>query len=94
MEDELDAISRGEMSHLDYLRTFYFGNEHPGLKQLLQDKVERDRRPGRVPHLAGQAARANGDEAEEIFVRVGRYGPFLEQGERRASLPEGCRPTN
>ena len=39
MEDELDAISRGEMSHLSYLRTFYFGNEHPGLKQLLADKL-------------------------------------------------------
>ena len=40
MEDDLDAISRGEMNHLDYLRMFYFGNEHPGLKQLLQDKVD------------------------------------------------------
>ena len=25
---------------------------------------------------------------EPIFVRVGRYGPFLEQGERRASMPD------
>ena len=41
MEDELDAISRGEMGHLDYLRTFYFGNDHPGLKQLLADKLTR-----------------------------------------------------
>ena len=25
---------------------------------------------------------------EEIFIRVGKFGPFLEQGERRASLPD------
>ena len=28
----------------------------------------------------------------EVFVRVGRYGPFLEQGERRASIPEQTPP--
>jgi len=33
-----------------------------------------------------------GPEAEEIFVRVGRYGPFLEQGGRRASLPDKLPP--
>ena len=29
---------------------------------------------------------------EPIFVRVGRYGPFLEQGERRASMPDETPP--
>ena len=28
----------------------------------------------------------------EVFVRVGRYGPFLEQGDRRASIPEQTPP--
>ena len=40
MEDELDAISRGELSHLEYLNRFYFGNDHPGLKELLKNKVD------------------------------------------------------
>ena len=70
MEDELDAISRGERDHLDYLTAFYFGNGTPGLKQLLENKVERDRRPRRQPHLARHAARA----ASRSIVRVGRYG--------------------
>ena len=88
MEDELDAISRGEMGHLDYLRHFYFGNGHPGLKQQLEEQGRRDRRPRRQPHPAS-ASRPGGPE---VFVRVGRYGPFLEQGERRASLPDKMPP--
>ncbi len=91
MEDELDAISRGEMNHLDYLRTFYFGNEHPGLKQLLADKVgEIDARD--VCRISLGKPPGRGAEAKEVFVRVGRYGPFLEQGGRRASLPDKLPP--
>lgn len=104
MEDELDQISRGEMSHVDYLRMFYFGNDHHGLKQLLADKLNeieaRDvcrislGRPiagqtGNQPESGQNDTRSAG---EEVFVRVGRYGPFLEQGDRRASLPEGMPP--
>jgi DNA topoisomerase-1 len=87
MEDDLDAISRGESGHTAYLHDFYFGNGTPGLKRLLQDKVEEiDARDiGRI--LIGKAP--NG---ETIFVRVGRYGPFLEQGDRRASLREEMAP--
>ena len=33
-----------------------------------------------------------GPHREEVFVRVGKYGPFLEQGERRASIPDGLPP--
>ena len=91
MEDELDAISRGEMNYVDYLRTFYFGNEHPGLKQLLADKIDEiDARA--VCRISLGKPEGEGPEAEEIFVRVGRYGPFLEQGERRASLPDQLAP--
>jgi DNA topoisomerase I len=88
MEDELDAISRGEMDHREYLRTFYFGNDHPGLKQLLENKTnEIDARDVcRIP--LGKPAGEKGDRGAEIFIRVGRYGPFLQQGERRASLPD------
>ena len=87
MEDELDAISRGELGHLDYLRSFYFGNDHPGLKAQVENKVSEidARNVSRV--LIGQPA-----GQEQVFVRVGRYGPFLEQGERRASLPDRMPP--
>ena len=87
MEDELDAISRGEIGHIDYLSTFYFGNENPGLKKQLENKVEQidAREVSRV--LIGKP-----EGADEIFVRIGKFGPFVEQGERRASLPENQAP--
>ena len=37
-------------------------------------------------------ALARPQDQEEIVVRVGRYGPFLEQGTRRAAIPEGIAP--
>ena len=58
-----------------------------GLKQQLENKVEqidaRDVSRVTIGQPEGQ---------EPIFVRVGRYGPFLEQGERRASLPDSIAP--
>ncbi|MEX2114402.1 MAG: type I DNA topoisomerase [Pirellulales bacterium] len=87
MEDDLDAISRGESEHTDYLRAFYFGNGKPGLKKLLADKSEAiDARD------VGRIFIGTPDGGEPIFVRVGRYGPFLEQGERRASLRDEMAP--
>ena len=91
MEDDLDAISRGEAQYLDYLESFYFGDGSPGLKKQLEQKVDEiDAReissfeigvPDTGPH-----------KGVPIYVRVGRYGPFLEQGERRATLPPDLPP--
>ena len=87
MEDQLDAISRGEEEHVRYLRRFYFGNGRSGLKQQLLHKVDEiDARD-----VSRIAVSKPGDEPP-IFVRVGRYGPFLEQGDRRASLPDKLAP--
>jgi DNA topoisomerase-1 len=88
MEDELDAISRGELGHVEYLRRFYFGNGDPGLKDLLASKVDevdaRDVCTIPIETPPGE---------DPVVVRVGRYGPYLQQGEdRRASLPEGLPP--
>jgi len=88
MEDDLDAISRGERAHVEYLQGFYFGNGKPGLKQELANKVDqidaRDISRIRIGRPEGSS--------DDIFVRVGRYGPFLEHGERKASLPDETPP--
>jgi DNA topoisomerase I len=88
MEDELDAISRGELGHVDYLRRFYFGNGDTGLKERLENKVDE------VDARAVCTIPIGTPEGEEpVVVRVGRYGPYLQQGEdRRASLPEDLPP--
>ncbi|MGH7557962.1 MAG: type I DNA topoisomerase [Gemmatimonadota bacterium] len=88
MEDELDAISRGELGHVDYLRRFYFGNGDTGLKELLENKV--DEVDARAVCTIPIGTPEGG---EPVVVRVGRYGPYLQQGEdRRASLPEDLPP--
>jgi DNA topoisomerase-1 len=91
MEDELDAISRGELEHVDYLARFYFGNDHPGLKAQLENKTDQinARDVSQIPISRPQHEKA---DAPPVYVRVGRFGPFIEQGDRRASLPEDMAP--
>ena len=90
MEDDLDSISRGEAEHLEYLTQFYFGNGRPGLKQQLENKVEEI--DARAVSRFSLGTPETGEHQEEVFVRVGKYGPFIEQGERRASIPEDLPP--
>ena len=88
LEDELDAISRGEREHVDYLKDFYFGGDKPGLKAQVQDKVsEIDARDISRFTLATPSG-----SDEPIYIRVGRFGPYLQWGERRASIPDGIAP--
>ncbi|WP_442481758.1 type I DNA topoisomerase [Aeoliella sp. SH292] len=87
MEDDLDAISRGERAHVEYLESFYFGNGKPGLKKQLEHKVDEIDARGISRILIGKP-----ENGEEVYVRVGRYSPFVEQGEQTASLPEDLPP--
>ncbi|HEX3599696.1 MAG TPA: type I DNA topoisomerase, partial [Lacipirellulaceae bacterium] len=87
MEDDLDAISRGEREYVDYLNSFYFGNGTPGLKPQLEHKGEEiDARS------ISRITIGTPEGGEPVYVRVGRYSPFVEQGERTASLPEETPP--
>jgi len=90
MEDQLDEISRGEFEHVTYLKNFYFGNGRPGLKKQLDHKLQEvDPRDLSRFSLGKPAA---GPHREEIIVRVGKFGPFLEHGERKASIPQDLPP--
>ncbi|MCA9267147.1 MAG: DNA topoisomerase I, partial [Planctomycetales bacterium] len=75
MEDELDAISRGEMEQSKYLGDFYFGNDAPGLKKQLENKIEEI--DARLASRFSLGKPEGNEAAEEVFVRVGRFGPFL-----------------
>ena len=78
MEDGLDAISRGELDSLPFMKEFYFGSDNQnGLVNMLDDKVD-----------IGKACSVQlEDKDEPIEVRVGQYGPFIRQGENRKSVP-------
>jgi DNA topoisomerase-1 len=87
MEDDLDAISRGEREYVEYLNSFYFGNGTPGLKPQLENKSEEiDARS------ISRIEIGTPEGGETVYVRVGRYSPFVEQGDRTASLQEETPP--
>nr|WSX77738.1 type I DNA topoisomerase [Streptomyces sp. NBC_00899] len=102
MEDDLDRIARGEAQSVPWLRRFYFGAEDPGaaaaspgsdgdhlggLKELVEDLGAIDAREI-----------SSFPVGEGIVLRVGRYGPYVEKGERgeddhrRADVPDDLPP--
>ncbi|MER6692585.1 type I DNA topoisomerase [Streptomyces minutiscleroticus] len=104
MEDDLDRIARGEAQAVPWLRRFYFGEgaavaggaadagngdgDHlGGLKELVTDLGAIDARE------VSSFPVGNG-----IVLRVGRYGPYIERGEKdsenhqRADIPEDLAP--
>ncbi len=87
MEDDLDAISRGEQDSIKYLEQFYFGDETPGLKKQLENKID-EIDPAQISRIfIGKP-----EDGPDVFVRVGRYSPYVEQGDRTASLKEDTAP--
>jgi DNA topoisomerase-1 len=83
MEDALDDIAKGEAERVPWLTRFYFGADgEEGLKELVSDLSDIDARGVSSFPLEGT----------DIVVRVGRYGPYLEQDGQRANVPEGTAP--
>ena len=84
LEEKLDEIAGGESSQLELLKDFYWGDNEDfvGLKNLLANWTEIDARDMASISLPNT----------DIIVRVGKYGPFLERGEDKASLPAEILP--
>ncbi|MES5819625.1 type I DNA topoisomerase [Streptomyces sp. RG80] len=102
MEDDLDRIARGEAKSVPWLKRFYFGEgteggaavagngdgDHlGGLKELVTDLGAIDAREV-----------SSFPVGNDIVLRVGRYGPYIERGEKdaeghqRADVPEDLAP--
>jgi DNA topoisomerase I len=90
MEDLLDAISRKESEHVEYLNDFYFGKHNDGLKARLEEKIKDVDAREICTFPLGMPD--NSENAEPIAVRVGKYGPYIEQGERKATIPDDLPP--
>ncbi|GAA3014963.1 type I DNA topoisomerase [Streptomyces drozdowiczii] len=108
MEDDLDRIARGEAQSVPWLKRFYFGTQEGddaagagaasdagngdgdhlgGLKELVTDLGAIDAREI-----------SSFPVGNDIKLRVGRYGPYIERGEKdseghqRADVPEDLAP--
>jgi DNA topoisomerase-1 len=92
MEDQLDEIAIGKGDRQDYLSKFW---------EMLKKSVEQGAAtidPREVCTLsigaadAAVAKKLSIDDGTDIVVRVGKYGPFLQAGERTANLPGDLAP--
>ncbi|MEU3654642.1 type I DNA topoisomerase [Streptomyces sp. NPDC032161] len=107
MEDDLDRIARGEAQAVPWLKRFYFG---AGGDDLAGAGAASDAGNGDGDHLGGLkelVTDLGAIDAREISsfpvgngikLRVGRYGPYIERGEKdaeghqRADVPEDLAP--
>ncbi len=84
MEGDLDRIAAGAEERVDWLTRFYFGGEDdPGLHDLAT---------GHLDEIDARAVNSIPIAGSDVVVRVGRYGPYLERGDERASLPVDLAP--
>jgi DNA topoisomerase-1 len=83
LEDDLDRIAAGDEERVTWLRRFYFGDGDPGLRSLVTDQLE---------GIDAREVNSIAIPRSDIVVRVGRYGPYVERGEERASIPEDLAP--
>jgi len=87
MENELDDIANGDQEANPYLSRFYFGNGQVGLKEMVTERLgDIDARDVNSIPIGNDA---NGSE---VVIRVGRYGPYLQRDDDRASIPEDLPP--
>ena len=86
MEEDLDKIANGEEERVAWLTKFFYGSENnPGLADLSADL-------GAIDAQAINTMKMG----EDIEIRVGRFGAYLQQGageERKyANIPEEMAP--
>lgn len=68
LEDDLDAIARGEQNRVEWLRSFYYGSDSQvGLRQVVDNLGEIDARALNSTRITDTAT-----------LRFGKYGPYLE----------------
>ena len=90
LEDDLDAIARGEQNRVEWLHSFYFGSDaHVGLRQVVDNLGEIDARALNATRITDTAT-----------LRFGKYGPYLEVADpaqpdakpRIVNVPEDLAP--
>ncbi|GAA4486367.1 type I DNA topoisomerase [Microbacterium panaciterrae] len=90
LEDDLDAIARGEQKRIEWLHSFYYGSDtRAGLRQVVENLGEIDARALNATRITDTAT-----------LRFGKYGPYLEVADpanpeakpRIVNVPEDLAP--
>ncbi|NGO43803.1 type I DNA topoisomerase [Streptomyces ureilyticus] len=104
MEDDLDRIARGEARAVPWLRRFYFGEGANGDSSAAEAGNGDGDHLGGLKELVTDLGAIDAREVSSfpvgdgIVLRVGRYGPYIERGEKdsenhqRADMPEDLAP--
>ena len=78
MENDLDRIAAGETDRSKWLGEFYFGTDaHPGLRGVVDNLGEIDARAINTIRID-----------DEISLRNGKYGPYLEVFDEKSEVGE------
>jgi DNA topoisomerase-1 len=85
MEGDLDRIASGEEDSVPWLSRFYFGDD--GLKESVARRLDEI-----DPRVINSISIGQDESGEEVVARIGRYGPYVQRGEERASIPEDLAP--
>jgi DNA topoisomerase-1 len=85
METDLDRIAGGEEESVPWLSAFYFGDD--GLKEKVAARLDEI-----DPREINSILIGEDDSGAEIVARVGRYGPYVERGDERGSIPDDLAP--
>lgn len=104
MEEDLDRIARGEAQAVPWLRRFYFGEGPEGSGKAAEAGNGDGDHLGGLKELVTDLGAIDAREissfpvGEGIVLRVGRYGPYVERGEKdteghqRADVPDDLAP--
>ena len=85
MESDLDLIAAGEAESTPWLTAFYFGDD--GLKQKVATRLDEI-----DPKSIGSIPIGKDKEGVEVVARIGRYGPYVQREDERASIPDDMAP--
>jgi DNA topoisomerase-1 len=90
MDADLDEIAHGRQQKDEWLKRFYFGDEHmlPGLKRIVEENLDR------IDAAAINTFPLGHDEnGQLVVVKPGKYGPYVKRGDDdTASVPEDLPP--
>ena len=93
VEEDLDAIARGEREKNDWLHQFYFGTpgqleKEPGLKKIVADNLDEIDAAEINTFPLGK----HPDSGDDVVVKPGKYGPYVRCGENTAGVPDTLTP--